>query len=137
MHSTNETTNLKIIRLKTGDDIIAEVLYSNQKGKETYSLINPMRMVYVMGPNGSSISVAMIEWLFPSVSEDTAIEINVSDTLFTANPASGIQEYYWNYVNREEASSYESESVDNPSEGVDEYIKNMLLDIKNKGGKLN
>jgi len=124
-------SSLRVLRLKTGEDIIAEltVLHNRKTERKTYSVSNPLRLIYMMGNNGTSITVGMIEWIFPRVSEDTSFNLKEEDVLLEMFPTKAIQKYYWDYLN-------------NPSE-VEEPVEdsnasmNLLNSLPIKKGKLN
>lgn len=133
-------TNLRIIRLKTGDDIMAEVTTEIHATRKTvkYTLRNPMRVLYIMANGGSTISVAMVEWLFKRVSEDEEVIISEDNVLFEAIPTKSLQEYYWNYLDAAEDRVVDLEQMDSEFDPPEEtsYIADMLEEIKKKG-KLN
>lgn len=137
----NADTNLRVIRLKSGDDIMAEVTTEIHATKKTvkYTLRNPMRVMYIMANGGTSISVAMVEWLFRRVSEDEEVTISEDNVLFEAIPTKALQEYYWNYLEAASDRAVELEDMDADFESSEEtsYIVDMLEEIKKKGGKLN
>jgi hypothetical protein len=136
---TQSDTNLRVIRLKTGDDIMAEVTVEVSNKTSSYTLRNPMRIMYVMGNEGSSISVAMVEWLFKRVSEDEEVSVSQDNILFEAIPTKALQEYYWNYLDAASSRIIEIEDMDAEYDSLEEtrYINDMLEEIKKKGGKLN
>jgi hypothetical protein len=132
-------TNLRVVRLTTGDDIMAEVTVFEHTNGKTYSLRNALRIMYVMGKDGNSITVAMIEWIFPRVSNQEEIRIDASNVLFEAIPTKAIQEYYWNYLDQTEVRTTELDELDNSSDEDSNipYVMEMLEELKKKGGKLN
>lgn len=136
----NADTNLRIIRLKTGDDIMAEVTKEIHATRKTikYTLRNPMRVLYIMANGGSTISVAMVEWLFKRVSEDEEVTISEDNVLFEAIPTKSLQEYYWNYLEAAEDRVVGLEKMDSEFDPPEEtsYIADILEEIKKKG-KLN
>jgi hypothetical protein len=134
-------TNLRVIRLKNGDDIMAEVTTEIHATKKTikYTLRNPMRVMYIMANGGTSISVAMVEWMFRRVSEDEEVMISEDNIMFEAIPTKALQEYYWNYLEAAEDRVIDLENMDTDFDSSEKtsYIADMLEEIKKKGGKLN
>lgn len=134
-------TNLRVIRLKNGDDIMAEVTTEIHATKKTikYTLRNPMRVMYIMANGGTSISVAMVEWMFRRVSEDEEVMISEDNIMFEAIPTKALQEYYWNYLEAAEDRVIDLENMDTDFDSSEKtsYIADMLEEIKKKEGKLN
>jgi len=123
---------VRVLRLKTGEDVVAEITvsYNKKTEKKQYSLTNPLRLIYMMGNNGTSITVGMIEWVFPRVSEMTSFTIREDDVLVVMIPTKSIQKYYFDYLNN--SSSVEDE--DSPKEESNNLLENIVVPIK---GKLN
>lgn len=132
-------TNLRVIRLTSGEDVMAEVTAFDHSNGRTYSLRNALRIMYVMGKDGNSITVAMIEWIFPRVSDQEEIRIDATNILFEVLPTKAIQEYYWNYLDQSESRTIELEQMEDSLETEQEipYIMDMLEELKKKGRKLN
>lgn len=134
-------TNLRVIRLKNGDDIIAEVTTTEHSKGTSYELRNPMRIMYVMGKNGTSITIAMIDWIFRRIYDHETVVIKEENILAEVLPSKTLQDYYWNYL----AENDPTETFEEP-EFLTEESKEIpalndtiaaLNDIRRKGGKLN
>lgn len=136
-------TEILFLRLKTGEDLITEVLEMDK----TYILMNPCKVLYLKGSKTGYLSISLMQWVFARICSDQSFEIDKNEVLFKTIPENTLIEHYWNSVEHfmhyeskdkveYEASheSYEDDSPMSTEEGL-ELIK-KLLDIKSDKGKL-
>lgn len=89
---TDTKNSIMFLRLTTGEDIIAECL-----GDETdpYRLSYPFKIVYTVSQeHGNALTVSLIEWVFPSITEDQVFTITKDEVLTRANPSKVLFDYY-------------------------------------------
>ena len=88
---------VKILRLNTGEDIIASVNLTYD-GTKTYQ--NPLKIAYTSSSrNPMYMSVGLIQWVFPGITETNSYHIAERDILFETPPSSKMEIYYHETVN--------------------------------------
>ena len=88
-------TNIKIVRLQTGEDIMADMIEDEEN--DTVLLDNPMHIVFKRIPTGQTIMM-MMPWLpIELIKENNAI-LFTSDILTVIEPKDDLVEYYGNVV---------------------------------------
>lgn len=132
--------NVKIIRMQTGEDIMASM--SDDNDKETVLLNNPMRIIFRRMPTGQTVFM-MMPWLPVELIKDDSALIYLSDIITVIEPKDSMVEYYGNLVNRtllENLSSDEmidellreqQEEVEQVEEVTEELTK-QIQEFKNK-----
>lgn len=119
-----DTKNIKIVRLITGEDVVADIV----SDKETTILNNPMVVVLRRSTTGSVMM--MTPWLPVEVISDNMATINNTEIITYTNPRDNLIEYY---LNRVETTKIEVESSSNMLDKFNEsrnekkdYIDNFL-----------
>ena len=80
--------NIKVIRLQSGEDIIADIISDGD-----YTILNnPMVVMVRRSPTGSVMM--MSPWLPVEVISDNIASINNSEIVTTVNPRESLVEYY-------------------------------------------
>ena len=87
-----ESLNIKIVRLQSGEDIIADIISDDN----TTVLNSPMVIVIRRGPTGSVMM--MVPWLPVEVISDNMAILNNSEIVTETNPKNSLIEYYLNAV---------------------------------------
>jgi hypothetical protein len=79
----------KIIRLKTGEDIIANIFFINNG----FHLTDPMviQLAFRGGPRGI---LSMAHWLPVQLIKENSVTVSISDVLTTIEPSDEMKEYY-------------------------------------------
>jgi hypothetical protein len=83
--------NIKIVRLQSGEDIIANYFSDEEKG--TVLLDNPMHIIFKRLPTGKSVMM-MMPWLPIELIEDNNALIYDSDILTIIDPKKELVSYY-------------------------------------------
>lgn len=91
--------NIKFIRLNTGEDIVSQIVETQSPEGISYTLINPLKIVYTIGSNPSMLQISMMEWIFNKICDVQEFELNPSEILATANPSESMIDYYWRTIN--------------------------------------
>lgn len=89
---------LLVLRLVTGEDIIAETAYLNEAGNSRYMILNPLKIVYLPATKDTMITLSLMQWMFTRISENQCFEMNDRNVLFTTDPAESLAEYYYKTV---------------------------------------
>jgi len=99
--------NIKIIRLQTGEDIVANIIEEDQ---DSVMIDAPMKLIFRRLPNGQSVMM-MLHWLpVELIKEDSAI-IYLEDIITVMEPKDSMIEYYENLVNKALLDALESEDL--------------------------
>jgi len=87
--------NVKIIRMQTGEDIMATMIEEDES--ETVLLNDPMRLIYRRMPTGQTV-LMMMPWLPVELIKDNNALIYNSDIVTIVDPKESMVEYYENLV---------------------------------------
>ena len=87
--------NVKIIRLQSGEDVIAD--YQQIEGDESVLLSNPMSLIFKRMPTGRAVML-MSPWLPLELVEKNEAWLYESDILTVVQPKQQIIDYYSNSV---------------------------------------
>lgn len=104
--------NIKIVRLQSGEDIIADFIEDEQN--ETVLLDNPMHIIFKRIPTGQTVMM-MMPWLPIELIKDNQALIYTSDILTIIEPKEDLITYYGDVVveaqqRMEKKLPFESES---------------------------
>ena len=88
----DESLNIKVVRLQSGEDIIADVITD----EDVTILNNPMVIVIRRTSTGSVMM--MVPWLPVEVISDNIATLNNSEIITETNPKDSLIEYYLNAV---------------------------------------
>ena len=87
--------NVKIIRMQTGEDIMASMV--GEEEAETVLLEDPMRLIFRRMPTGQTVML-MMPWLPVELIKDNNALIYNSDIVTIVDPKESMIEYYENLV---------------------------------------
>jgi len=87
--------NVKIIRMQTGEDIMASMI--GEEEEETVLLEDPMRLIFRRMPTGQTVMM-MMPWLPVELIKDNNALIYNSDIITIVEPKESMIEYYENLV---------------------------------------
>ena len=94
-----ESLNIKVVRLQSGEDIIADIISDDN----TTVLNSPMVIVIRRGPTGSVMM--MVPWLPVEVISDNMAILNNSEIVTETSPKDSLIEYYLNAIGQIEKES--------------------------------
>jgi hypothetical protein len=126
------TETVKIIRLQSGEDIIAGYL----EDEETALLYNPLHMIVKRTTKGSVM--LMLPWLPVEMIKENVSSIYLTDILTIVDPKDSAVEYYQNALQKlqlqqdveKEISDYENEYLAGASEDVyTDVLRNTKIGI--------
>ena len=103
--------NIKIVRLQSGEDIIAD--YMEDVEGSTILLTNPMTLMFKRLPTGKAVMM-MSPWLPLELVENTTARLFSQDVLTVFEPKAQLIEYYNSTVIEVEQDLYNNE------DGLDE-----------------
>lgn len=122
----DETIGLKIVRLKSSEDIIASVLVEEDK----MILTDPLQLIFKRTETGSVL--LLLPWLPMEFVEENKSVISCSEILTVMNPKKLIIDYYDSILESVKNKIDEYESEQNLLESTEEQLQN-LLDNLSKG----
>ena len=98
--SDEEQPNIKFVRLNNGDDIISEVMETEDDKGILYTLFRPLKVVYVPAEREGYVAVAFTPWVFSSLCDDHEFFIHAEDVLIVTDASEKMNTYYWNSVDQ-------------------------------------
>lgn len=100
-HSVYEATTPKLIRLTTGEDLVAELTEVNDGEDCTlyYYIHNPIKLIYVPSPNPSIFGVAMAQWVSHTICNEQIFTLNGDTIVTVANVTDYISQMYYKAIN--------------------------------------
>jgi len=134
---------VKIIRMQTGEDIMASMIGEEQE--ETVLLEDPMRLIFRRMPTGQTVMM-MMPWLPVELIKDNNALIYNSDIVTIVDPKESMIEYYENLVIKTLLEMEKSEEMiagllkdqagEEDTEGEEEYSMEDLIqfveEVKNR-----
>jgi hypothetical protein len=116
MNEPIKMTSLKFIRLVSGEDIVAETIEEDGK----FILINPLKIVYAINELSGMMSISLMQWIFPKITESQDFVLDKSTIIVRSEPSSSMIKYYFKTLKRyeEEEMNYtkKKNQVDYPEE---------------------
>lgn len=129
--------NIKIVRLKTGEDVIADIAVE----EFTMKIMNPMNVIFKRLPTGKAMMM-MIPWIPMEIVEYNYTEIHNEDVLSVFEPKQALIAYYKHsiedlYKRAEEESSdienslmsdeeeYSDEDIESFEDSLEDYVDNL------------
>jgi hypothetical protein len=123
--------NIKIIRLQSGEDIIAA--YREENGEGTVLLANPMTLLFKRLPTGKAIML-MSPWLPVELIESNATWVYTDDILSVMQPKANLIDYYNKSIKELEiemlASSNDVDQALSSYDDLPEYEGSELNDME-------
>jgi hypothetical protein len=92
---TTPNNNIKIVRLQSGEDIMADVIQDEEN--DTLLLDNPMHIIFKRIPSGQTIMM-MMPWLPIEIIKENNAIVYATDILTIIEPKDDLIEYYGNIV---------------------------------------
>lgn len=135
---TTPNNNIKIVRLQSGEDIIADTTMDEEN--DTVLLDNPMHVIFKRIPTGQTVMM-MAPWLPIEIIKENVAIIYASDILTVIEPKTEVVEYYGNVVVEAQHRMEHSKqlgSLDDEEEEEDdeeEIDADDLLEIMNESKK--
>jgi hypothetical protein len=127
--------NIKIVRLQSGEDIMADVIQDEEN--DTLLLDNPMHIIFKRIPSGQTIMM-MMPWLPIEIIKENNAIVYATDILTIIEPKDDLIEYYGNIVfeahekmmETRDFNSYEDDEEDEEEELSSEEIMELIKEKK-------
>jgi len=91
-----EDTNITILRLRTGEDVICEF---QGLTKKTFMMFNPMIIEYVRDRETGKIIMVMTPWVPVYLVKQNRAEMMYTEMITSFAPTDSLTEYYLNKIN--------------------------------------
>jgi hypothetical protein len=132
---TTPNNNIKIVRLQSGEDIMADVIQDEEN--DTLLLDNPMHIIFKRIPSGQTIMM-MMPWLPIEIIKENNAIVYATDILTIIEPKDDLIEYYGNIVfeahekmmESRDFNSYEDDEEDEEEELSSEEIMELIKEKK-------
>jgi hypothetical protein len=135
-----QISDIKLIRLNTGEDIIANCIMDEENGLVTIG--NPMKVIVKrINEKGQSMLI-MMPWLPLELVEEDLATINYNDIITVVAPKKSFVEYYFNTVEQyqelieqkeqDRELEFGDDEIEDVEETTDEVLEEMLELIKDK-----
>jgi len=133
--------NVKIIRMQTGEDIMASMIGEEQE--ETVLLTDPMRLIFRRMPTGQTV-LMMMPWLPVELIKDNSALIYNTDIITIIEPKDSMIQYYDNLVTKTLIEMEKSEEMiegllkeqESEEEEEEEFsmeeLNKFIEDVKNR-----
>lgn len=123
--------DLKFIRLKTGDDIVATCMIDEDNG--WVDMENPMRVVVTRMNIASKAVLAMMPWLPLELVANEYASVKLDDIITMVDLSDSFAEYYRNALQEWQQNTSPVDDPFGEDQGEDEeespYEENVLQDI--------
>lgn len=112
--------HVMFIRLKSGDDLISEVVELEIDDDLMFMLINPLKVMYIESEHSGYLTVAFMPWVFPSICDTQEFTINSDDVLTITDVSKKMNDYYWNNLDalKEKAAPLEKKPEPEQNESM-------------------
>lgn len=121
---SQDKTEVRFIRLVTGEDIIAEMKPLVVDNRVV--IVNPLKIVYAFGEKSGTITIGLVQWIFAEVANIDSIPIKQSDILVISEPTNEMKHSYWQSLKKLE-NSFSFEFI-NKSKSKEEDMQEDLLE---------
>lgn len=109
-----EETSVKFIRLVTGEDLLANVLYVEEDDIEMahYYMYEPLRVMYIMNPNDPGmLKISFTPWIMTEIVSNQEFYLDPDNIIAMATPDQKMVEYYDGFFDRRAKALAEEEST--------------------------
>ena len=126
---TDIIQGIKIIRLQSGEDIIAGLTHDDKS--EMMMLDNPMHLIFKRTSQGTVMM--MLPWLPIELIKDNIATIYSSDVLTIVDPKDALVEYYGNMINTQQLKDMRDNTmVENLKEALDDSDEDDFTEEENE-----
>jgi hypothetical protein len=136
--SNDEHPKAKFVRLQNGDDILSEIVEMEDEQGIIYTLIRPLKVVYLPLETTGYLSVAFMPWVFPRICDQQEFTIHAEDVMLIAEITDKMNNYYWDNLDHftssvkveEDTVNHEREQQQEEYEALQKVLESIGLDKK-------
>lgn len=130
--TTEDLPIAKLVRLKNGDDIIAEVVEMGEGDViSSLLLINPLKALYVPSTSTGYLQIAFMPWVYPRICSNQEFSISMNEVLLCCEVSSYMNEYYWDSIDT--YITEQKEKKVEPEPQVDEETLEEMMNLLKEG----
>jgi len=135
---TTEKKVIKFVRISTGEDLVSEMkIVRSEHIGDHYVLISPLKVIYALLEKPGMVSLNLISWIFPKITERQEFIIYPKDIITMADPTAGVKKYYNEMVMESKfsasiggSSDFAAFDDDNEEDEEDEHIRQIMDELK-------
>jgi hypothetical protein len=121
----------KFIRLTNGDDLIADVVETEDEDGILYTVFNPLRVVYIDSEREGYTAIAFSHWVFSGLCDQQEFVIHAEDVMLIADLSEKMNKHYWDYLERDNDNK-EKSRMDKIKEAADIGYDEELYSMEKK-----
>jgi hypothetical protein len=121
----------KFIRLTNGDDLIADVVETEDEDGILYTIFNPLRVVYIDSEREGYTAIAFSHWVFTGLCDQQEFVIHAEDVMLIADLSEKMNKHYWDYLERDNDNK-EKSRMDKIKEAADIGYDEDLYSMEKK-----
>ena len=130
---SEERPKAKFLRLKNGDDLIAETVETEDKDGVYYTVFNPLKVFYSPSESIGYLSIAFMPWVFPKICDNQEFNIHDDDLLLISDISEKMNTYYWENIDYLHNKSSEKTVKETEEEQLDEAsLSDIIKELTNK-----
>ena len=103
------------IRLRNGDDLVAEAFETGDDTGDYITVINPLKALYVPSTASGYLQIAFMPWVYPRICDQQEFNIKREEVVIYQQVSDHMNSYYW-----ENLEQYLSNKRDDVEEKVEE-----------------
>lgn len=129
----------KFLRLQNGDDVIAEVIETEDEDGIVYTLCHPLKVFYTPTDTQGYLSVMFMPWVFPRICDEQIFVIHAEDVLLINDVSERMNIYYWDsvdtYMEKSKKYNVEQPEIQEEPDMSEEEETELYNSIMDKIGK--
>jgi hypothetical protein len=90
----------KFIRLTNGDDLVADVVETEDDKGILYTLFNPLRVLYIDTEREGYTAIAFSHWVFKGLCDQQEFVIHAEDVMLVADISEKMNRHYWEFIDQ-------------------------------------
>lgn len=91
---------VKFVRLQNGEDLIADIVETEDEKGILYTLFHPLKVVYIESEREGYTAIAFSPWVFQSLCAQQEFVIHAEDIMLMADVSEKMNRYYWNSLDQ-------------------------------------
>ena len=123
----------KFIRLKSGDDLVAEAFETGDDSGDYITVINPLKAIYVPSTVTGYLQIAFMPWVYPRICDIQEFNIKREEILIYQDVTDKMNEYYWENLEQYLSNKRDYTEGKQEEEPVSEETLQEMIDLLKQG----
>ena len=123
----------KFIRLKSGDDLVAEAFETGDDSGDYITVINPLKAIYVPSTVTAYLQIAFMPWVYPRICDIQEFNIKREEVLIYQDVTDKMNEYYWENLEQYLSNKRDYTEDKQEEEPVSEETLQEMIDLLKQG----